>query len=295
MRNLILIPLIAVSIAALFYWAHITASSQAPAYRYREQAGSGSEPLVIQSMPNRDGSNRVDLPADVPSLPLDAGGLGPPPASNGNDDPFEKQRLEIERNLRSIPSRYNIPERLTYGQSVEISFVLEPQGVGTGARLLENTPGKIETDVVRVSPQVKAILSGPRDLVEIKLRGGDEAPPKAVTLVAPTQWVWDVKAIGGGMANLQIELISFIKDKDKQTSFQITTFRRQIPIEISLVDRAKLFVADITPIWAFLGTVATGLAGLLAYFGWKPSPARSGEGATSTNPKERARHSRRNR
>ncbi|MGF9764594.1 hypothetical protein AAII07_56885, partial [Microvirga sp. 0TCS3.31] len=199
--------------------------------------------------------------------------LGVIPAEN--DDPFEEQRNEIARNLRNVWARYNVPDSLIYGRSIEISFVLEPQGAGTGQNLLKMMPGKIETEIVRVSPQVKALLTGPSDLVEIKPRGGEEAQRKPVTVPAPVQWVWDVKAIGSGTAVLQLELVAFISNKEKETSFQVTTFRRQIPIEISVIDRAKMLVADISPIWAFFGTVATGLAGLLAYFGWKPSLSRS--------------------
>jgi uncharacterized caspase-like protein len=189
-------------------------------------------------------------------------------------DPFEQLRLTTEKYLKSVPARYNVPEYLTYGLSKEISFVLEPQGVGTGADRLTNMPGEVVTAIVQVSPQVKALLTGPADSVEIKLRGGEDAQRKAVTLSTPVQWVWDVKAIGVGTAVLQLELISFIPSNEKDTSLQVSTFRRQIPIEISGLDQAKRFVAEISSLWAFLAAVATALGGTLAFVGWRPTFGR---------------------
>jgi hypothetical protein len=140
---------------------------------------------------------------------------------------------------------------------------------------LTGMPAEVVTAIVQVSPHVKALLTGPVDLVEIRPRGGDEAQRKAVTLSAPVQWEWDVKAIGVGTAILQLDLISFIPSNEKDTSLQVSTFRRQIPIEISVFDRAKRVVADITPLWAFLAAVVTAVGGTLAFFGWKPAFGRS--------------------
>jgi hypothetical protein len=188
-------------------------------------------------------------------------------------DPFEELRLVTEKYLKSVPARYNVPDSLTYGQSKEISFVLEPQGVGTAADRLTGMPGEVVTTLVQISPHVKALLTGPIDLVEIKLRGGDDAQRKAVTLSAPVQWIWDVKAIGVGTATLQLDLISFIPDNEK-SSLEVRSFSRRIPIEISLIDRAKRVVAEVSPLWAFLAAVVTAVGGSLAFFGWKPTFGR---------------------
>jgi hypothetical protein len=236
--------------------------------------------------PNEEALSEVETPpAWPPAVPPPRASAEPPPPSRSAEpplpsapdlpDPFEEQRIATEQHLRATPARYNVPEFLTYGRSTEISFVLEPEGSGTGADPLEGLPGRVVTATVKVSPQVNALLTGPADLVEIKPRGGDDAQRKAVTLTAPVQWVWDVKAIGDGTAVLQLELIAFIPNKDKETSFQVSTFRRQIPIQISGVDQAKRFIADLNPLWAFLTAVIAGLGSLLAYFGWKPSFGRS--------------------
>jgi hypothetical protein len=218
----------------------------------------------------------------------------PTPTPPSPSDPFEEQELAIQQHLKSVPARFNVPDSLSYGSSKELSFVLEPQGAGTGADRLQGLPGKVVTAIVQVSPQVKALLTGPADLVEIKLRGGDDAQRKAVSLSAPVQWVWDVKAVGEGIADLQLELIAFVPNKEKDTSFQVTTFRRQIPIEISIVGRTQMFVTEISPIWAFLATVATGLAALFAYFGWKPSFAqRHGKRDPNEDAKRSGRRRRR--
>jgi hypothetical protein len=208
-------------------------------------------------------------PTPKPALPASA------PGSDPASDPFEQLRLLAQQYLKNVPARYNVPDSLTYGRSKEISFVLEPQGVGTGADRLADMPGQVATAIVQVSPQVKALLTGPADLVEIKLRGGDDAQRKAVTLSAPVQWIWDVKAIGVGSAVLQLELISFVPNNEKDTALQLSTFRRQIPIEISAMDQAKRFVAEIGPVWAFLAALITTLGGAFAFFGWKPTFARS--------------------
>jgi hypothetical protein len=216
-------------------------------------------------------------PAPAPSVAQTDGPIAapPPPSPVPRLDPFEQLRLTTEQYLKSVPARYNVPDYLTYGQSKEISFVLEPQGVGTGADRLTGMPGEVATAIVQVSPHVKALLTGPIDLVEIRPRGGDEAQRKAVTLSAPVQWVWDVKAVGVGTAILQLDLISFIPNNEKDASLQVSTFRRQIPIEISAVDRVKRVVAEISPLWAFLAAVVTALGGTFAFFGWKPTFGRS--------------------
>jgi hypothetical protein len=78
-----------------------------------------------------------------------------------------------------------------------------------------------------------------------------------------------------GSAVLQLELISFVPNNEKDTALQLSTFRRQIPIEISAMDQAKRFVAEIGPVWAFLAALITTLGGAFAFFGWKPTFARS--------------------
>jgi hypothetical protein len=179
--------------------------------------------------------------------------------------------VEVKPYLQPIPVRYNTPEYLTHGRSTEISIVLEPQGIETGVDRLEGMPGKVVTAMVQVSPQVQALLSGPADLVEIRPRGGDDAQRKTITSAAPVQWIWDVKAVGEGIAILHLELIAYISNRDEDTSFQVTAFRRPIPIEISTADRVKRIMSELNPIWGFVAIVIAGVAGLLAYFGWKPS------------------------
>jgi len=201
--------------------------------------------------------------------------LARPAPSPPRLDPFEQLRLTTEQYLKSVPARYNVPDYLTYGRSKEISFVLEPQGVGTAADRLTGMPGDVVTTTVQVSPHVKALLTGPSDLVEIRLRGGDDAQRKAVTLSAPVQWIWDVKAVGVGTAKLQLDLISFIPNTDKDTFYEARSFSREIPIEISMIDRAARVVAEINPLWGFLAAVITALGGTLAFFGWKPAFGRS--------------------
>jgi hypothetical protein len=186
-----------------------------------------------------------------------------------------QRKLETapQQYLKILPARYNIPDHLTYGESKAISFVLETQGVGTGADRLIGMAGKVVTTSAEVGPKVKALLTGPADLVEIKPRGGDEAIRKTVTQSEPVQWEWDVKAIGVGTAALKLTLISFIPNKEGDTR-ELLTFRREIPIEISMINRAKRVVAEINPLWTFLAAVVAALGGLFAFFGWR-TPGRT--------------------
>ena len=179
--------------------------------------------------------------------------------------------MEAKPYLQPIPVRYNTPEYLTYGRSTEISITLEPQGIGTGVDRLEGMSGNVVTAMDQVSPQIQALLTGPADLVEIRPRGGDDAQRKTIASTAPIQWIWDVKAVGERIAILHLELIAYILNRDEDTSFQVTAFRRPIPIEISTADWVKRIVSELNPIWGLVATVIAGVAGLLAYFGWKPS------------------------
>jgi hypothetical protein len=233
--------------------------------------------LIMPSL--ESGSSEIDWPSDG-IHPLEI----PSPMPSAPPDPLEEQQLAIERQLRDIPARYNVPDYLLYGRSTEISFVLEPQGVGSGADRLVGMSGNIVTTKVQISPQAKARLTGPADLVRIQSRDGNNEQYKAVTSAAPVQWVWDVTAIGQGTAVLQLDLIAFVRLEDpagqgNYKDLQINTFRRQIPIMIPGADRVRIFVADtasiIGPIWAFVGAAASALIAILAYFGWSPSFKRS--------------------
>jgi len=225
--------------------------------------------------------NAKFAPVIVPPSPPGPGAGEPRPLPP--PDPFEEQRLAIERYLRVVPVRYNVPQSLTYGDVEAISFVIETQGAGSGADRLWGLSGAVVTDEIKVSSEVTAHLSGPGTLVEITPRGGDGPQRKTVSLVAPTQWVWDVKAVGQGTVTLQLEVNAFIPTKDKEATVQWVTFQRHIPIAISRLDRTKIYLSEmgavISPVWAAMGALATAVVAVLAFFGLKPSFGRSRDDA----------------
>ncbi|WP_262030802.1 hypothetical protein [Microvirga sp. Mcv34] len=185
-----------------------------------------------------------------------------------SSDPFEELRQAIAKALKDVPARYNAPEKLQYGRSTEISFVLEPKGVGTGADLLRNLPGTVRTQNVRVSNDVRAYLTGPDGLVEIKPRGGEDVQRKAITLEETVQWVWDVKAVGEGTANLTLELLAYIDFEGGQKPLAISTFRQPIEIEISPIDRIGILFSGWRPVLEIIGGIGAIGGPLVALFGW---------------------------
>jgi hypothetical protein len=117
--------------------------------------------------------------------------------------------------------------------------------------------------------------------VDIKARGGEEMQRKPVVLNTPVQWIWDVRGVGDGTAVLQLDLIAYVPTRERETTFQVGTFRRQIPIQISGVDRARRFVTDLNPVWGFMTAVLAGLGSFIGYFGFKPTLVRSKKEAAS--------------
>ncbi len=203
-------------------------------------------------------------------------------ANKGRND-LKDQADNLRQYLSAVQARFNTPERIAYGASTAITFILETQGKGTGQELIKGFMGPEKTAEVLVGAEAQALLTGPTDLVEIKPRGPLELQRKAVSEIAPVQWTWDVKGIGIGTAVLQIELNAFVNKDKSSAPLQVKTFQQSIPIEISLTDRALKFMTELNPIWASGATIVTAIGGLLAYFGLKPGK-RAVEGGNS-NPK----------
>lgn len=205
-----------------------------------------------------------------PPIPGPNPSPGPIPAPKPRPTPVdplvdvEQDRLN-EIYLASVPAQFRVPFVLDYGSSKPISFVLEPQGPGSGASRLEGAPGDTSAVSVLVSRDVKALLKS-NDLVEIRLRTPERRP---VTRSEPVPWVWDVKAIGEGIAHLELQLVSFVPRQERELR-HVTVFKKEIDIEISMLRLAQKWTTELTPPLTLLMAVLSAFFGALAYYiGWK--------------------------
>jgi hypothetical protein len=128
-------------------------------------------------------------------------------------------------------------------------------------------PGEVREIRVRVANRVSAHLTGPKDMIEITPRIID--PFRYVTADAPISWIWDVRPLKTGQAQVVLDVFSHVKIGQEEGQAQFQVFRDTWKMEAEGLEWVKYQVAELEPIRAFLYTLMSGIVATLAYFGIK--------------------------
>jgi hypothetical protein len=185
--------------------------------------------------------------------------------------PFEYKELSLGDQLRGLPAKYNRPDTLFLGTSSPVELVIQTGGEQTIDEMLKGFPGEVRTTTVRMANRASAYLTGPKDMVEITPRGD---PLRTVTTDAPVSWIWDVRPLKPGRAQVVLEVFSQVKGGADEPRAQIRVLQDTWTIEAKGLEWVKYQIADIEPIRAFLFTLISAVVATLAYFGikgWKTS------------------------
>jgi hypothetical protein len=196
----------------------------------------------------------------LPSIALGGVISGPPQASN------KLIADGIASKLKSLPAEYNKPDKLLLGDSTPVQFVIKTNEKQELPPIFKGLEGELAKTTVLVAPDVSATLTGPPDMLEITLRGD---AMRVVTSAAPIVWVWDVEPLKPGKALVTIEVTSYIKNgKDKET-VPIRAIQDTWQVDARGLEWVKYEIQQIEPIRAFVFTMGTGVASVLAWFGIK--------------------------
>ena len=171
----------------------------------------------------------------------------------------------LSKNLREMPTKYNKPGTLLLGTSVPIQFVIQTTDQSVDP-LFKGFPGSVTSAKVKVAEEVSAELSGPKDMIEITLRG---QPRRSITNASPVSWIWDVRPLKPGEAQVTLEVFSHVKIDNQEHEQQIRVLQDTWVLKAEGLERIKYMISEIEPIQAFLFTLATALVAALGYFGFK--------------------------
>jgi hypothetical protein len=171
----------------------------------------------------------------------------------------------LSKKLRELPSKYNKPGTLFLGSSIPVQFVLQTTDKSID-EMFKGFPGDITTAKVQVAENVSAYLSGPKDMIEIALRG---EPRRAITSAGPVSWVWDVRPLKPGHAQVTLEVFSHIKIDNEDHNAQIRVLQDTWVTEARGLEWVKYEISQVEPVQAFLFALISGIGGVVAYFGLK--------------------------
>jgi Caspase domain len=222
---------------------------------------------------------RDQIAASPPTTarPAPAPTQSPSPSTQQPPIPSSTKLAEsLGEKLRTLPAKYNRPEALFLGSSTSVELVIDTAGYGVD-EMLRGLRGEIRTATVRmaINTNASAYLTGPKDMVEIALRGD---PLRTVTEDAPVSWIWDVRPLKPGQVQVVLEVFSHVKIGDSEGRAQIRVFQDTWNMEAKGLEWVKYQVAEIQPMWAFLCAVISAVAGTFAFFGikgWKTAKPRA--------------------
>jgi hypothetical protein len=186
--------------------------------------------------PPRDGT---------PTTPADE----PPPAAAPAPEPEPHALLdEIDRYLDQLDLgnlAFNAPERMLMGETTEMRLLLSPTlDIDELQRKLQDLPGVLQGEQVRVAPRMEAVLSGQNFRIT-----AITPALQAVSRSEPTEWRWEVSPTTPGAHRLHLALNARVTD----TARTLRTFDRTILVNVTAGQRVASFVGNN---WKWLWTTA---------------------------------------
>jgi hypothetical protein len=193
-----------------------------------------------------------------------------PTYAQGFPSPLTKPSDELARavasKMRNYPAEYNKPGTLLLGDSTPVQLVIKTSESQDIAPDFKGFEGEVTMATVMVAKDVSAQLAGPPDMLQITLRGDKM---RTILSPVPVTWIWDVKPLKPGKANVTLEVTSYIKNGNDTEPVPIRVLQDTWVVEAHGFEWVRYQIEQIKPIQAFLAAVGTMLVGVLAWFGIK--------------------------
>jgi hypothetical protein len=194
-------------------------------------------------------------------------------AQGTSSDTFEnisKNSWELARaiasRLKNYPAEYNKPDTLRLGESTAVQFVIKTNQDQKFEPYFKGFEGALAAATVLVAKDVSAQLTGPPDRLQITLRGD-----KMRTILSPDPitWVWDVKPLKPGKAQVTLEVTSYIKSGQDTEPVPVRVLQDTWFVDARGLEWAKYQIEQIAPIQAFIFGMGGAVVAVLAWFGIK--------------------------
>jgi hypothetical protein len=231
----------------------------------RRLARAISETNVEISLPQPNPQPQPTPPAPFP------GWLGlPPDALPGPTRKLAEKSEAIARaiasKMKNYPVEYNKPSALLLGESTAIQLAVKTNGQQKIEPFFEGFSGEVTVATMLVAQDISAELTGPPDRLQITRRGDKM---RTILSPVPITWVWDVKPLKPGSAQVTLEVTSYIKtDKDTEP-VPIRVLQDTWLVEARGLEWVKYQIEQIEPIRAFIFTMVAAVVAVMAWFGIK--------------------------
>jgi hypothetical protein len=180
--------------------------------------------------------------------------------------PSDELAYAVASKMRNYPAQYNKPGTLMLGDSTPVQLVVKTNESQDTAPYWRAFAGEVSIATVMVASDVSAKLTGPPDLLQITLRGEDK---RTILSPVPITWIWDVKPLKPGKANVTLEVTSYIKKGSNTEPVPIRVLQDTWIVEAHGIEWMKYQIEQIEPIRAFIVAIVAGVAAVLAWFGIK--------------------------
>lgn len=160
----------------------------------------------------------------------------PPPAPTQPRDSSVADIDEIVKRLDWGNIAFNTPSTMQYAEAAEVVLLLSPNLSPTELEAQLQHLGGTVTATIRISERMEAHLTGPGFAIE-----AITTELQAIPGSSPTRWAWAVTPTETGTLKLHLTLNAHITVAGLDTPLQITTFYRDIKVEVPFVRRVGKF------------------------------------------------------
>lgn len=179
----------------------------------------------------------VAPPATSPTPAASATMPSPTPAATPAPPPASIDSIIDKLDFGNIA--FNTPHQAKLGESFSVELKLSPtKELEQVVKSIEE-PGAVESARIRISEFMEAKLIG----------SGFEITPvtserQIVIKSEDTTWRWDVKPKDSGLQFLNLTVNAIIEDQGKERLRSVTTFKREIEINVSFAARISEFAQN---------------------------------------------------
>lgn len=141
------------------------------------------------------------------------------------------------KQLRDAEILFNVPEKMDTGDTAIIQLVLKTDPFQQDYSRYIKHKGKITKEEIKISPSMKAILSGENFSIK-----NISEEIQAVTKNDTTGWQWSIKPLESGPQSLHLTITAYVYIKNEKIPRGIKTFDREIIVKINPIAFTKDFI-----------------------------------------------------
>jgi hypothetical protein len=172
----------------------------------------------------------------------------------------------IVENLARGKYLFNKPKTAYVGEAFRVMLVLQTAPGQDARALFPATAGEVTEREGKFAQSLEATLGG--DDVKVEPSGPQA---RTATMAEAVQWEWTLTPQSGGQKTMVIEVAATIFAGPDKHRVQVTTLREPIVIQVGVVQRIKLYLAEANGVAAAAVALFTTLGGL---FGFVPPVRR---------------------